>query len=333
MFIDRVKIYVISGDGGDGCVAFLREKYRPRGGPAGGDGGKGGDVVLRVNPQLHTLLDFYYRRKYRAKNGRPGEGKKRSGKSADDLIIEVPPGTVVLDAETGEQIADLIDGEFIAAKGGTGGRGNAQFATPTNQAPMYAEEGKPGEERWIILELRLIADVGLIGLPNAGKSTMISHLTDAHPEIADYPFTTKQPHLGIADLGEGRRLVLADIPGIIEGAHQGRGMGIEFLRHISRTKVLVILLDILDEPKDAYDTLLFELSEYGEELAKRPRIVALNKIDAADKKLLEKDWKEIFPDEEIFLVSAVAGDGLKIMLDRLAELVGKSSNESDYLGN
>ncbi len=323
MFIDRAKIFIKSGDGGDGCVAFLREKYRPRGGPAGGDGGKGGDIIFRVNTKLHTLLDFYYHRKYRAKNGRPGEGKSRSGKSGEDLIIEVPPGTILLDAETGEQIADLIDGEFIAAKGGIGGRGNAHFATPANQTPMHAEEGEPGEERSIILELHLIADVGLVGLPNAGKSTMISRLTDAHPKIADYPFTTKQPHLGIADLGENRRLVLADIPGIIEGAHEGRGMGIEFLRHISRTKLLVILLDILDEPENAYITLLSELSEYSDELAKRPRIVALNKIDAADEKLLERNWNKNFPDEEIFLVSAVAGNGLKILLDRLAELVEK----------
>ena len=320
MFIDRVKIYVKSGDGGDGCVAFLREKYRPRGGPAGGDGGKGGDVILRVNKKLHTLLDFYYRRMYKAKNGRPGEGKNRHGKSADDLIIDVPPGTVVFDAESGEQIADLVDGEFIVARGGRGGRGNAQFATSTNQAPKYAEEGKPGEEKWLILELRLIADVGLVGLPNAGKSTIISRLTNAHPKIADYPFTTKEPHLGIAEIGMDRRLVIADIPGIIEGAHRGKGMGLEFLRHISRTKVIVILLDILDEPEKAYRTLLSELSEYSEELLRRPRIVALNKIDAADKELLNRNWEKIFSGEEIFKISAVAGTGLKEFLAKISQL-------------
>ncbi|MCD6418755.1 GTPase ObgE [bacterium] len=320
MFIDRVKIYVKSGDGGDGCVAFLREKYRPRGGPAGGDGGKGGDVILRVNKKLHTLLDFYYRRMYKAKNGRPGEGKNRHGKSADDLIIDVPPGTVVFDAESGEQIADLVDGEFIVARGGRGGRGNAQFATSTNQAPKYAEEGKPGEEKWLILELRLIADVGLVGLPNAGKSTIISRLTNAHPKIADYPFTTKEPHLGIAEIGMDRRLVIADIPGIIEGAHLGKGMGLEFLRHISRTKVIVILLDILDEPEKAYRTLLSELSEYSEELLRRPRIVALNKIDAADRELLNRNWEKIFSGEEIFKISAVAGTGLKEFLAKISQL-------------
>ena len=320
MFIDRVKIYVKSGDGGDGCVAFLREKYRPRGGPAGGDGGKGGDVILRVNKKLHTLLDFYYRRMYKAKNGRPGEGKNRHGKSADDLIIDVPPGTVVFDAESGEQIADLVDGEFIVARGGRGGRGNAQFATSTNQAPKYAEEGKPGEEKWLILELRLIADVGLVGLPNAGKSTIISRLTNAHPEIADYPFTTKEPHLGIAEIGMDRRLVIADIPGIIEGAHRGKGMGLEFLRHISRTKVIVILLDILDEPEKAYRTLLSELSKYNDELLRRPRIVALNKIDAADRELLNRNWEKIFSGEEIFKISAVAGTGLKEFLAKISQL-------------
>ena len=320
MFIDRVKIYVKSGDGGDGCVAFLREKYRPRGGPAGGDGGKGGDVILRVNKKLHTLLDFYYRRMYKAKNGRPGEGKNRHGKSADDLIIDVPPGTVVFDAESGEQIADLVDGEFIVARGGRGGRGNAQFATSTNQAPKYAEEGKPGEEKWLILELRLIADVGLVGLPNAGKSTIISRLTNAHPKIADYPFTTKEPHLGIAEIGMDRRLVIADIPGIIEGAHRGKGMGLEFLRHISRTKVIVILLDILDEPEKAYRTLLSELSKYNDELLRRPRIVALNKIDAADRELLNRNWEKIFSGEEIFKISAVAGTGLKEFLAKISQL-------------
>ncbi len=321
MFIDRVKIFVKSGDGGDGCVAFLREKYRPRGGPAGGDGGSGGDVIFRVNPKLHTLLDFYYRRHFKAKNGKPGEGKNKNGKSAEPLIIDVPPGTVVFDAETGEQLADLVSGEFVVAKGGRGGRGNSKFATPTNQAPQYAEEGKQGEERWLILELRLIADVGLVGLPNAGKSTLISHLTKAHPKIADYPFTTKNPNLGIAELPVHRRLVIADIPGIIEGAHTGKGLGLDFLRHISRTKVLVILLDILDEPEKAYRILIEELSNYDESLLDRPRILALNKIDAVGEDVKSKDWKKVFPDEEIFLISAVTGENLDVFTERLAELV------------
>ena len=321
MFIDRVKIYVKAGDGGDGCVAFLREKYRPRGGPAGGDGGKGGDVILRVNPKMHTLIDFYYRRHYKAKNGRPGEGKNRAGKSAEPLIIEVPPGTVVYDAETGEKIVDLVEGEFVIARGGKGGRGNAQFATPTNQAPQYAEPGRPGEERWIILELRLIADVGLVGLPNAGKSTLLSRLTRANPKIAAYPFTTKHPNLGILEYPDRYRLVLADIPGIIEGAHEGRGMGLEFLRHISRTKVLLFMLDILDEPVKAYHSLLEELNQYDPDLLKRPRLIALNKIDAASEELRNRDWNSVFPGEEVFLISAVSGEGLDELAARLRQMI------------
>ncbi len=320
MFIDRVKIYVKAGDGGDGCVAFLREKFRPRGGPAGGDGGKGGDVIIRVNPKMHTLLDFYYRRHFRAENGRPGEGKNRHGRDGADCIIEVPPGTVVIDAESGERLADLVSGEFVVARGGRGGRGNAAFATPANQAPRFAEPGRPGQERWVILELRLIADVGLVGLPNAGKSTLLSRLTKAHPKIADYPFTTKHPCLGVAQLPDGRRLVIADIPGIIEGAHRGRGMGLDFLRHISRTKALVLLLDILDEPQKAYTTLLSELGEYDPALLERPRLLALNKIDAAPGELLQKRWEKEFPGEEVMLISAVAGDGLDRLLQRIADL-------------
>ena len=328
MFIDRVKIFVKAGSGGNGCISFLREKYRPRGGPSGGDGGNGGSVILRANAKMHTLLDFYYKRQFKAKQGQSGMGKNRHGKSANDLIIEVPPGTVVLDEDTGSQLADIIEGEFIVAKSGKGGRGNSRFATSVNQAPTYAEEGKPGEERWIILELRLIADVGLIGLPNAGKSTLISHLTKARPKIADYPFTTKQPHLGIAESDSGQRLVIADIPGIIEGAHKGRGMGLEFLRHISRTKILVILLDILDNPKNAYKTLLSELSQYDESLASRPRIVVLNKIDAANDRLLKARWKRVFPNEEIFLISAVAGTNLQKLLRHLAKIV--LENDATY---
>ncbi len=321
MFIDRVKIYVKAGDGGDGCVAFLREKYRPRGGPAGGDGGKGGDVILRVNPRLQTLIDFYYRRHYKAKNGRPGEGKNRAGKSAEPLIIEVPPGTVVYDAETGEQIVDLVEGEYVIARGGKGGRGNARFATPTNQAPQYAEPGKPGEERWIILELRLIADVGLVGLPNAGKSTLLSRLTRAHPKIADYPFTTKHPNLGILEFPDRQRLVIADIPGIIEGAHQGRGMGLEFLRHISRTRMLLLMIDILNEPEKAYRDILNELREYNPELLERPRLVVLNKIDAADEQLRSRDWNSVFEGEEVFKISAVTGEGLDELTARMRRIL------------
>ncbi len=246
MFIDLAKIYVKAGDGGNGAVAFLREKYRPFGGPAGGDGGKGGDVVLVATSRKHTLLDFEYRTKFRAQNGQHGKGKNQAGKDGEDLIIEVPVGTVVKDALTGEVLCDLVEEgqSCVVAKGGRGGRGNARFASPTNQAPKYAEKGQKGEERWLILELKLIADVGLIGLPNAGKSTLISKLTKARPKIADYPFTTLSPVLGVLELDEEHRLVLADIPGLIEGASKGRGLGLEFLRHIERTKLLLHLLPL-----------------------------------------------------------------------------------------
>lgn len=323
MFIDKIKIYVKGGDGGNGCIAFRRESYKPLGGPAGGDGGKGGDVILRVNPKMHTLLDLYYKRHFKAERGRNGEGKNRDGRNGKNLIVEVPPGTLVVDKESGEVIMDLIEGNYIVAHGGRGGRGNAFFTTPQNQAPEICEEGKPGEERWIILELRLIADVGLVGLPNAGKSTLLSRLTRANPKIASYPFTTKYPGLGIAELSEYRRIVLADIPGIIEGAHLGKGMGLEFLRHISRTKILIFLLDILDNPIDAYATLLEELREYNPELLRRPGIIALNKIDAASDKLLKKNWINIYTGKKIFLISAATGSGLKELLNYLYKLLSR----------
>jgi len=332
VFIDEAKIYVKAGDGGRGCVAFLREKYRPRGGPAGGNGGKGGDVIIRVNPKMRTLLDFYYRHHFRAENGRPGQGKNKHGRNGKDLIIEVPPGTMVYDAETGELICDLIDGEFVVARGGRGGRGNAAFATSTNQTPDYAEPGEPGEERMLRLELRLIADVGLVGLPNAGKSTLISRLTKARPKIADYPFTTKEPLLGIAELGRDKRLVIADIPGLIEGAHKGRGMGIKFLKHIARTKVLVFVIDINEKPDKAFQDLLSELGHFEQSLPRKPRIIALNKIDIASEEALERNWEEVFPGERVFLISALVGLGLDELLRAMFELVeevDKNASEGD----
>ena len=332
MFIDEAKIYVKAGDGGRGCVAFLREKYRPRGGPAGGNGGKGGDVIIRVNTKMRTLLDFYYRHHFRAENGRPGQGKNKHGRNGKDLIIEVPPGTMVYDAETGELICDLIDGEFVVARGGRGGRGNAAFATSTSQTPDYAEPGEPGEERMLRLELRLIADVGLVGLPNAGKSTLISRLTKARPKIADYPFTTKEPLLGIAELGRDKRLVIADIPGLIEGAHKGRGMGIKFLKHIARTKVLVFVIDINEKPDKAFQDLLSELGHFEQSLLRKPRIIALNKIDIANEEALERNWEEVFPGERVFLISALVGLGLDELLRAMFELVeevDKNASEGD----
>lgn len=319
LFLDRVKIYVKGGRGGNGAVAFLREKYRPRGGPAGGDGGKGGGVILVATKSKHTLLDFKYKKHFKAQNGEHGKGKNQKGKDGEDLVVYVPVGTVVRDAETGEILCDLVEEgqRCVVAKGGRGGRGNAHFATPTNQAPRYAEPGEEGEERWIILELKLIADVGIVGLPNAGKSTLLSKLTKARPKIADYPFTTITPNLGVMELDEERRLVLADIPGLIENAHRGAGLGHEFLRHIERTKLLLHLIDVSDgrerDPVEAFELVNRELELYSQELAKKPQIVVANKIDVlSDKSLLDK-LRSYFESRgyEFYAVSAVTGEGLE----------------------
>lgn len=324
-FIDRVKIYVRAGKGGDGAVAFLREKYRPKGGPAGGDGGRGGNVILVATSSKHTLLDFKYKKHFIAEDGEPGKGKKMHGKKGEDLIIYVPVGTVVKDAQTGEIICDLVkDGQkCIIAKGGKGGRGNARFATPTNQAPTYAEKGEPGEEKWIILELKLIADVGLIGFPNVGKSTLLARLTRANPKIADYPFTTLSPNLGVMELDWDRRLVIADIPGLIEDAHKGAGLGHEFLRHIERTKFLAHIIDVSDfrerEPIQAFEAINKELALYSQELVKKPQIVVANKIDALSDKELIEDLKNYFKERgyEFYAISALTGEGLEELKEGL----------------
>ena len=281
-FVDRVKIYVKAGDGGPGCVSFRREKYVPRGGPDGGDGGDGGDVILLADPQLLTLYDFYHQVHFRAENGRPGQGKKMKGRDGEDLILRVPVGTVVMDAETGEVLGDLTEPyqTLIVARGGKGGRGNAHFATPTRQAPRFAEPGKPGEERWLILELKLIADVGLVGLPNAGKSTLLSRISAARPKIADYPFTTLEPNLGVVKLPDGETFVVADLPGLIEGAHKGVGLGHEFLRHVERTRVLLFVLSVDREDLYAdYQVLKKELKLYNPALLQKDYLIAINKID------------------------------------------------------
>jgi GTP-binding protein len=285
VFIDEVTISVKAGDGGNGCLAFRREKFVPRGGPSGGDGGRGGDVVLVANPHYNTLLHLRYNPEHNAQRGRHGEGSNRTGREGHSIQVAVPVGTTVYDAETHEALVDFTaaDQTFLVARGGRGGRGNARFATATHQAPTEHEEGKPGEQRRLRLELKLLADVGLVGFPNAGKSTLISRLSAARPKIADYPFTTLEPNLGVVEAGE-RTFVLADIPGLIEGAHEGHGLGIQFLRHIERTRLLVHLVDVSDlsgrDPAHDFNVIIEELRSFSKELAEKPMLVVAAKIDA-----------------------------------------------------
>jgi len=282
MFVDEALIWVKAGDGGRGCVSFRREKYVPRGGPDGGDGGKGGDVILEADPNLKTLLDYRYKREYKAQNGEPGKGKNQHGKDGKPLILKVPVGTIVKDAQTDKVIADLSKPfeRLVVARGGKGGRGNARFATPIRQAPHFAEPGQPGEERWLKLELKLLADVGLIGFPNTGKSTLLRKISRARPEVAPYPFTTLRPYLGVVRF-EDKEFIVADIPGLIEGAHKGIGLGNQFLKHIERTRLLVHLIDISngEEALELYEKIRNELKLYKEDLLEKPELVVLNKID------------------------------------------------------
>jgi len=318
MFIDVAEIYLKAGDGGDGAVSFRREKYIPNGGPDGGDGGNGGNIVFKVDMGLRTLVDFRYKRKYIAPNGERGGGKNCSGRSGEDLVVKVPLGTLVKDKETGRIIADLSrEGqEEIIARGGKGGWGNQHFATPTRQVPNFARRGTPGEERWVVLELKLLADVGLIGFPNVGKSTLLSVVSAARPKIADYHFTTLTPNLGVVSLDEGASFVMADIPGLIEGAHRGAGLGHQFLRHIERTRLLIHIVDISEaDGRDAtndVDVINRELGMYNAELAKRPQIIAANKIDAlADMSRLERFKKEMESrGYRVFAISAATKKGV-----------------------
>lgn len=328
IFIDKAKIFVKGGDGGNGCIAMRREKYVPEGGPWGGDGGRGGDVVFRADEGLRTLVDFRYKRHYKAERGRHGEGKNMHGASGDDLTVRLPVGTLIKDAGTGELIADLVEHgqEVVVAKGGRGGRGNAHFATPNKKAPRLAEKGEPGEERWVELELKLLADVGLIGFPNAGKSTLISKVSAAKPKIANYHFTTITPNLGVVRLEEGRSFVMADIPGLIEGAHAGAGLGHEFLRHVERTRLLVHVLDISgSEGRDPVEDLLAtnrELLLYNPVIGAKPQVIAANKMDlpgaVENLQRLEEAYGEKY---EIFPISAVAGSGLDPLIFRVAALL------------
>ncbi len=327
-FIDYVKIFVKSGDGGKGCVSFRREKYVPRGGPNGGDGGKGGDIVLRASKDLNTLLDITYNKNYTAERGQHGKGKKMHGANGIDLIIPVPAGTVVKD-EDGLILADLdYDGaEFTAAKGGKGGLGNSHFASSVNQSPRYAQPGIPGEEKWLTLELKLLADVGLVGLPNAGKSTLISVISSARPKIADYPFTTLIPNLGVVKIDDGKSYVVADIPGIIEGAHTGAGLGLQFLRHIERTSMLLHLVDISDiptsDPIDDFEKINRELVLYSKEISEKLLVVAGTKLDLAYDKIRLNKLKDYCEKKGnvFFAISSVTLDGIKDLTSYLAEQV------------
>ncbi len=321
MFIDQVVIDVKAGRGGDGVIHFRREKYVPLGGPDGGDGGKGGDVILCVRDTLNTLSHFRHRRIFRAQDGSRGGGNNKSGKSGDDLIIGVPPGTVVYDATTGTLIGDMVEKNqtLIVCKGGRGGKGNARFANSRNRAPRIAEKGEPPEERELKLELKLIADIGIVGVPNAGKSTFLSVVTNAKPKIASYPFTTLEPNLGVAELDVDNSLVLADIPGLIEGAHQGIGLGHDFLRHIQRTKVLIHLLDGLsDDPVADFAQINSELALFDPKLGEKPQVVALNKMDLGDVQEKAGAIKSALKARgyNVSLISAVTGEGVRDLLFR-----------------
>ncbi len=329
MFVDEALIRVKAGDGGNGCVAFRREKYVPRGGPSGGDGGRGGDVVLVASEHHNTLLHFRFNPEHRAERGRHGEGSNRTGRSGTAMEVPVPVGTEVYDADTGGLLCDFTEPgqRFTVARGGRGGRGNQHFATPTHQAPTRAEPGQPGEERRLRLVLKLLADVGLVGFPNAGKSTLISRISAARPKIADYPFTTLEPHLGVVQMPDLRTFVVADIPGLIEGAHEGHGLGIQFLRHIERTRLLLHLVDVSEasgrDPNHDFEVILAELAGYSEELARKPMFVVATKLDVLGERrrlesLRRKAKRRGLP---FFAISAVTGKGLKELLHAVADAV------------
>ncbi|MGX6442905.1 GTPase ObgE [Neobacillus sp. K501] len=328
MFVDQTKIYVKGGDGGNGMVAFRREKYVPKGGPAGGDGGKGADVVFEVNEGLRTLMDFRYQRHFKAPRGEHGMSKNQHGKNSKDMIVKVPPGTVVIDDETKEVIADLVEHgqRAVIAKGGRGGRGNSRFATPANPAPELAENGEPGQERDVILELKLLADVGLVGFPSVGKSTLLSVVSSAKPKIAEYHFTTIVPNLGMVETEDNRSFVMADLPGLIEGASEGVGLGHQFLRHIERTRVIVHVIDMAAmegrDPYEDYLTINKELEEYNLRLTERPQIIVANKMDMPDAaENLEKFKEQLKEDYPIFPISAVTRKGLRELLFAIADKI------------
>ncbi|WP_273326698.1 GTPase ObgE [Vallitalea guaymasensis] len=336
MFVDQAKIYIKSGDGGNGCVSFRREKYVPNGGPDGGDGGKGGDIIFRVDNDLNTLYDFRHKKHFKARNGEPGKGNRMHGKNSDDLIINVPLGTIIREAETGKVIIDMAHPgmEEVLLNGGRGGKGNQHYATPTMQIPKYAQPGKSGRDLWVVLELKTIADVGLVGFPNVGKSTFLSRVTNARPKIANYHFTTLNPNLGVVDISDGKGFVIADIPGLIEGASEGVGLGHEFLKHIERTKIIVHIVDVAStegrNPVEDINKINYELETFNPELVKRPMVIAANKIDVMqdDKYLLE--LKDEFEDKgiKVYPISAVTGQGVKELLYHIHDLLKGLDDET-----
>jgi GTP-binding protein len=320
-FIDEAEIHVKAGDGGPGAVAFRREKYAPRGGPSGGDGGNGADVILETDARLTTLLDFRFKREYRARNGEPGRGRDQNGHAAKELLLKVPPGTLVKDPATGEAVADLRDDgiRYVLAKGGRGGLGNMNFATPTLQAPRFAQPGTEGEEKRVRLELRLLADVGMVGFPNAGKSTLVARLSRARPKIADYPFTTLTPHLGVVQYKDGRSFVLSDLPGLIEGAHEGAGLGHRFLKHMQRCRAMVHLVDA-SQDRDLvadFEAIRRELVLFDEALGRKEQIVAANKIDVPEARERAEAFRKKLARQKIrvHLISGATGEGTKELLD------------------
>src|SRR5690625_1994468 len=336
MFIDRVKLNVKSGAGGHGIVAFRREKYVPLGGPAGGDGGKGGDIIFKVDEGLNTLMDFRYNRHLKADNGENGMSKGKHGKNADPLIVSVPPGTVVIDEATGNVMADLINHneQAVIAKGGRGGRGNIKFASSKNPAPHLSENGEPGEDFTIIVELKLIADVGLVGFPSVGKSTLLSVVSAAKPKIANYHFTTLSPNLGVVETDDQRSFIMADLPGLIEGAHEGVGLGHQFLRHVERTRVLVHVIDMAgSEGRDPYDDYLkinAELKKYDKSIIDKPQIIAANKMDLPNANELLKQFKEKLTDDiPIYPISAYTHDGTRQLLFAVADKLEKIPKQTE----
>jgi GTP-binding protein len=336
-FVDEARIHVKAGDGGNGCVSFRRERFVPRGGPDGGDGGKGGDVILQADSQLSTLLDFTYPKPFRAQKGTHGKGKDKTGKNGENLILRVPTGTLARDDGTGEVLQDFLfqDQRFVIAHGGRGGRGNARFATPTHRAPRQAEEGQKGEERWLRLELKLFADVGLIGFPNAGKSTLLSKISSARPKIADYPFTTLVPNLGVVTGEQKRSFVVADIPGLIEGASKGAGLGLTFLRHVERTRLFVHLLDVSEgfsrHPMRDFHALNNELKAYHPSLLEKIQIVALNKIDIPSVRKRAAEAKKQFDQMgyPLYLISGKTGKGVEALMDAVSRALESILDQGD----